>query len=83
MGEIRLVGPDKTRGYHYPVCKKIKSYIPVSKPKGKKAHTRIDKRSKKRMHGKLNEQLFSKQVAVQVPSLKIAANLFVSIFCFI
>ena len=22
MGEIRIVGPDKTRGYPYPVCKK-------------------------------------------------------------
>ena len=23
MGEIRIVGPGKTRGYPYPVCKKI------------------------------------------------------------
>ena len=25
MGEIRMVGPGKTRGYPYPVCKKILS----------------------------------------------------------
>ena len=25
MGEIRIVGPGKTHGYPYPVCKKIKS----------------------------------------------------------
>ena len=25
MGEIRIVGPGKTRGYPYPVCKKEKS----------------------------------------------------------
>ena len=25
MGEIRIVGPGKTRGYPYPVCKKIVS----------------------------------------------------------
>ena len=24
MGEIRIVGPGKTRGYPYPVCKKIR-----------------------------------------------------------
>ena len=23
MGEIRIVGPGKTRGYPYPVCKKM------------------------------------------------------------
>ena len=23
MGEIRIVGPGKTRGYPYPVCKKL------------------------------------------------------------
>ena len=28
MGEIRIVGPGKTRGYPYPVCKK-RVYIPV------------------------------------------------------
>ena len=28
MGEIRIVGPGKTRGYPYPVCKKI-LYIQV------------------------------------------------------
>ena len=27
MGEIRIVGPGKTRGYPYPVCKKLLSYI--------------------------------------------------------
>ena len=26
MGEIRIVGPGKTRGFPYPVCKKM-SYI--------------------------------------------------------
>ena len=25
MGEIRIVGPGKTRGYPYPVCKKLLS----------------------------------------------------------
>ena len=25
MGEVRIVGPGKTRGNHYPVCKKITS----------------------------------------------------------
>ena len=25
MGEIRIVGPGKTHGYHYPVCKKSNS----------------------------------------------------------
>ena len=25
MGEIRIVGPGKTRGYPYPVCKKLGS----------------------------------------------------------
>ena len=25
MGEIRIVGPGKTRGYPYPVCKKMES----------------------------------------------------------
>ena len=28
MGEIRIVGPGKTRGYPYPVCKKGISCIP-------------------------------------------------------
>ena len=28
MGEIRIVGPGKTRGYPYPVCKK-KSFISI------------------------------------------------------
>ena len=28
MGEIRIVGPGKTRGYPYPVCKKQMSYRP-------------------------------------------------------
>ena len=28
MGEIRIVGPGKTRGYPYPVCKKEFSCIP-------------------------------------------------------
>ena len=27
MGEIRIVGPGKTRGYPYPVCKKEVSYM--------------------------------------------------------
>ena len=27
MGEIRFVGTSETRGYPYPVCKKIISYI--------------------------------------------------------
>ena len=29
MGEIRIVGPGKTRGYPYPVCKKndVKSVL--------------------------------------------------------
>ena len=26
MGEIRIVGPGKTRGYPYPVCKKISTF---------------------------------------------------------
>ena len=26
MGEIRIVAPGKTRGYPYPVCKKIFAY---------------------------------------------------------
>ena len=32
MGEIRIVGPGKTRGYPYPVCKKMQytSYVGVS-----------------------------------------------------
>ena len=29
MGEIKIVGPDKTRGYPYPVCKKINSFKSV------------------------------------------------------
>ena len=27
MGEIRIVGPGKTRGYPYPVCKKEVCYM--------------------------------------------------------
>ena len=27
MGEIKIVGPGKTRGYPYPVCKKEVSYM--------------------------------------------------------
>ena len=27
MGEIRIVGPGKTRGYPYPVCKKMLSSL--------------------------------------------------------
>ena len=30
MGEIRIVGPGKTRGYPYPVCKKIYFQSPKS-----------------------------------------------------
>ena len=30
MGEIRIVGPGKTRGYPYPVCKKEKSVTRVT-----------------------------------------------------
>ena len=26
MGEIRIVGPGKTRGYPYPVCRKRESF---------------------------------------------------------
>ena len=29
MGEIRIVGPGKTRGYPYPVCKKTLSVSPA------------------------------------------------------
>ena len=29
MGEIRIVGPGKTRGYPYPVCKKLCYHTPV------------------------------------------------------
>ena len=32
MGEKRIVGPGKTRGYPYPVCKKIVSTIKNSPP---------------------------------------------------
>ena len=28
MGEIRIVGPGKTRGYPYPVCKKMLEHTP-------------------------------------------------------
>ena len=28
MGEIRIVGPGKSCGYHYPVCKKMSVLIP-------------------------------------------------------
>ena len=28
MGEIRIVGPGKTRGYPYPVCKKMEVEMP-------------------------------------------------------
>ena len=31
MGEIGIVGPGKTRGYPYPVCKKEKSQAPVER----------------------------------------------------
>ena len=30
MGEIRFVGTGETRGYPYPVCKKILYFIPSS-----------------------------------------------------
>ena len=30
MGEIRIVGPGKTRGYPYPVCKNELSFISLS-----------------------------------------------------
>ena len=30
MGEIRIVGPGKTRGYPYPVCKKRRATAVIS-----------------------------------------------------
>ena len=42
MGEIRIVGPGKTRGYPYPVCKKNRIYhrslmqTDKSQPEGKR-----------------------------------------------
>ena len=30
MGEIRIVGPGKTRGYPYPVCKKTDYSLDIS-----------------------------------------------------
>ena len=43
MGEIRIVGPGKTRGYPYPVCKKkmIHSWICISLVSSMNANWRI------------------------------------------
>ena len=46
MGDIRFVGPGKTRGYPYPVCKKniflhtgMLSEVSVNIPRGKRKYT--------------------------------------------
>ena len=65
MGEIRIVGPGKTRGYPYPVCKK-KGYLDCNRTVLDRVSTH-DRHNVKEECGKTTDPCTTPSVVSQIP----------------